>query len=104
MGTGSCGERFAGEGPSEGLGHGFVEVGDKRLDALFEFGGRFESATAQELAGQDGKPDFDLVEPGSVLRSRCGESYRAGTLPFRCELCESRCMRTGIPARPWRPR
>ena len=28
-----CGERFAGEGPAEGLGHGLVEVGDEGLDA-----------------------------------------------------------------------
>ncbi len=61
-------ERFAGEGPAEGLSHGLVEVGDECLDTLLEFGGGFETAPAQELAGQDGEPDLDLVEPGSMFR------------------------------------
>ena len=79
--SGSCRERLAGEGPAEGLGHGLVEVGDKRRDALLQFGGGFETAPAQELAGQDGKPDFDLVEPRSVFAKRdfSGGSRRSGS-------------------------
>ena len=61
-------ERFAGESPPEGLCRGLVEVGDECLDTLLEFGCGLEITPAQELADQDGKPDFDLIEPGSVFR------------------------------------
>jgi hypothetical protein len=29
--------------------------------------GRGEGSTAQNLAGEDGEPEFDLVEPGGML-------------------------------------
>src|SRR5215467_9961185 len=63
---GSTGERFCFHGPSKWLGHGLVEVGDE----LFNFGTQHllagEIAASEELSHQDGKPDFDLVEPRGV--------------------------------------
>ena len=67
MVSGSRGQRFAGEGPAERLGHGLVEGGDERLDALLEFGIGHEISPAHEFARQDGEPGFELVEPGSML-------------------------------------
>jgi pimeloyl-ACP methyl ester carboxylesterase len=62
-GLGLAGERFSGVGPAEGLGHGGVEVGDELLDPGPQHVFAGEVATADELPHQDGKPDFDLIEP-----------------------------------------
>jgi hypothetical protein len=44
-----------------------VEVGDEAGDAVAEILGRGERAAAQDLAGKNGEPEFDLVEPGGML-------------------------------------
>jgi hypothetical protein len=61
--SGSHGQRFSGKGPTEGFGHGLVEAGDERLNTLLQPGVGFETALAQKPAGQDGEPDFDLIQP-----------------------------------------
>ena len=65
----SCGERFAGHGPLERLGEVAIEKGDEGFDAglqvFFAIGS--EAGTAKEFAREDGEPDLDLVEPGSVF-------------------------------------
>src|SRR3954471_17074382 len=60
-------ERLAFPGPAERLGQGLVEVGDEAGDTVAEILGRGERAAAQDLAGEDGEPEFDLVEPGGML-------------------------------------
>jgi hypothetical protein len=49
------------------LGEGFIEVGDEAVDFVLEVLGRGEGSTAQNLSGEDGEPEFDLVEPGGML-------------------------------------
>jgi hypothetical protein len=51
----------------EWLGQGFIEVGDEAVDFILEVLGRGEGSAAQNLAGEDGEPEFDLVEPGGML-------------------------------------
>ena len=61
-------EGLAGVGPVEGVGHRGVVVGDELSELGLEFGHRREVAPAQALALQDAEEDFDLIEPGTVLR------------------------------------
>ena len=61
------GQWLSGPGPFEWLGHGAIEVVDEALDAVLEIGLGEEAGAAQQLAHQDGEPDFDLIEPGGVL-------------------------------------
>ena len=63
LGLGLTGEGFSGVGPAEGLGHSGVEIGDELLDPGLQHVFAGEVATADELSHQDGKPDFDLIEP-----------------------------------------
>ena len=66
----SCGsdrQRFASHGPLEGLGQGFIEIADEAVDLVLEVLGRGEGTAAQDLAGENGEPEFDLVEPGGML-------------------------------------
>src|ERR687890_2471303 len=65
---GSNRERFAPHGPLEGLGQGFIEIADEAVDLVLEVLGRGEGTAAQDLAGENGEPEFDLVEPGGMLR------------------------------------
>src|SRR5271156_2954423 len=53
--------------PAEGLGHGGVEVGDELLDPGLQHVLAGEVAAADELSRQNGKPDFDLIQPRRVL-------------------------------------
>jgi hypothetical protein len=64
---GSDHQRFASHGPLEWLGQDFIEVGDEAVDFVFEVLGRGEGSAAQNLAGEDGEPEFDLVEPRGML-------------------------------------
>ena len=57
------GEGLSCVGPAEGLSHGCVKVGDELLDCGFEHVLADEIATSDELSHQNGKPDFDLIEP-----------------------------------------
>ena len=57
------GEGLSCVGPAEGLGHGSVEVIDELLDPGLQHVLAGEVAAADELSHQDGKPDFDLIEP-----------------------------------------
>src|ERR1700749_590639 len=65
--VGSCGERFAGHGPLERFGEGAIEIGNEGFDASLQVFFGSEAGAAQEFAREDGEPDLDLVEPGSVL-------------------------------------
>ena len=58
-------ERLALVGPFEGPG-GAVVVVDEGHDAGGEVIDRGEGGAPEELAGQDGEPDLDLIEPGAV--------------------------------------
>ena len=62
-GLGLAGERFSGVGPAEGLGHGGVGVKDELLDPGLQHVLAGKVAAADKLSHQDGKPDFDLIEP-----------------------------------------
>ena len=55
--------------PGEGFG-GVVVGGDEGIDVSLELGGGAERCAGQRLAGQNGEPDLDLIEPG---RMRWGE-------------------------------
>jgi len=66
--VGSGGERFCFHGPTEGLCHGAVEVGDEGFSFCTQLCLPGEIATTKELSRQDGEPDFDLVEPRGVSR------------------------------------
>ena len=57
------GERLSCIGPAEGLGHGGVEISDELLDPGLQHLFAGEVAAADELSYQNGKPDFDLIEP-----------------------------------------
>jgi mono/diheme cytochrome c family protein len=57
------GERLSCVGPAEGPGHGGVEIGDELLDPGLQHLLAGEVAAADELSHQNGKPDFDLIEP-----------------------------------------
>src|SRR3954471_9425047 len=71
-------ERLAFPGPAERLGQGLVEIGDEAGDTVAEILGRGERAAAQDLAGEDGEPEFDLVEPGGMLgRDMLGREVKA---------------------------
>jgi hypothetical protein len=61
--AGLPGERLSCISPAEGLGHGGVEVSDELLDPGLQHFLAGEVAAADELSHQDGKPDFDLIEP-----------------------------------------
>jgi hypothetical protein len=54
-----------GFGPDERLG-GFVIVLDEGVDVGFEFVDGLERCAVKGLAGENRKPDFDLVQPGGV--------------------------------------
>jgi hypothetical protein len=49
MGAAFLLEGFAGVGPVEGMGHGFVVVDDERSDLGLEFGHRGEGARQRSL-------------------------------------------------------
>jgi hypothetical protein len=72
----SCGQGLSGGGPFEGFGKGSVEVGDEGFDASLQVLFRGEAGSAQEFADENGKPDFDLVEPRGVL----GREVKANTV------------------------
>ena len=57
------GERSCFHGPAEGLGHGFVEIGDELLDLRTQGAFAGEIAAAKKLSREDGKPNLDLVKP-----------------------------------------
>jgi hypothetical protein len=57
------GERLSCVGPAEGPGHGGIEIGDELLDPGLQHLLAGEVAAADELSRQNGKPDFDLIEP-----------------------------------------
>jgi hypothetical protein len=57
------GERLSCVGPAEGPGHGGVEIGAELLDPGLQHLLAGEVAAADELSHQNGKPDFDLIEP-----------------------------------------
>ena len=57
------GERLSCVGPAEGPGHGGVEIGDELLDPGLQHLLAGEVAAADKLSHQNGKPDFDLIEP-----------------------------------------
>jgi hypothetical protein len=57
------GERLPCVGPAEGPGHGGVEISDELLDPGLQHLLAGEVAAADELSHQNGKPDFDLIEP-----------------------------------------
>src|SRR6266567_5389449 len=62
------GERAAGVSPFEGprlLIVGFDEI----QESLHEFLSRFEDSAADDLAGQNAEPNFDLVKPTGMGRS-----------------------------------
>src|SRR5215208_1675171 len=59
-------EHLALVGPFEGSGRAIVMV-DEGQDASGEVIDRGEGAALEELAGEDGEPDLDLVEPGAVV-------------------------------------
>ena len=68
LGSVSGHERFPLHGPAEGFRHGGIEVGDETLDPLLKMFLRCEIAAPEKLPDQDREPDFDLVDPGRVLR------------------------------------
>jgi hypothetical protein len=72
----SCGKGLSGHCPFEGFGQGLVEVGDEGFDASFQVVCGSEAGSAQEFADENGKPDFDLVEPRGVL----GREVKANTV------------------------
>jgi uncharacterized protein YdbL (DUF1318 family) len=57
------GERLSCVGPAERPGHGGVEISDELLDPGLQHLLAGEVAAADELSHQNGKPDFDLIEP-----------------------------------------
>ena len=57
------GERLSCVGPTEGPGHGGVEISDELLDPGLQHLLAGEVAAADKLSYQNGKPDFDLIEP-----------------------------------------
>ena len=57
------GERLSCVGPAEGPGHGGVEISDELLDPGLQHLLAGEVAAADKLSHQNGKPDFDLIEP-----------------------------------------
>src|SRR5262249_36317241 len=57
------GESLSCVGPAEGPGHGGVEISDKLLDPGLQHLLAGEVAAADKLSYQNGKPDFDLIEP-----------------------------------------
>src|SRR5215471_16006254 len=57
------GERLSCVGPAEGPGHGGVEISDELLDPGLQHLLAGEVAAADKLSYQNGKPDFDLIEP-----------------------------------------
>src|SRR5215217_6374902 len=61
------GEDAALIGPLERLG-GAIVVVDEGQDAGGEVVDGGEGAATEELARQDREPDFDLIEPGAVVR------------------------------------
>ena len=56
-----------GFGPDE-RSCGVVIAGDEAVDVLHQCADAAERAALEGLAGQDGKPDLDLVQPGSMGR------------------------------------
>jgi len=60
---GLCGQWFALIGPAIRSGHGGVEVIHEPLDLGGKVLERGEVAAANDLTGQDAKPDLDLIEP-----------------------------------------
>ena len=68
LGSVSGHERFPLHGPAEGFRHGGIEVGDETLDPLLKMVLRCEVAAPEKLPDQDREPDFDLVDPGRMLR------------------------------------
>ena len=56
-----------GFGPDEGPGALIVGL-DEGIDVLPELGDGGEGRAAQGFPGEDGEPDFDLVEPGGSRR------------------------------------
>jgi len=57
------GERLSCVGPAERPGHGGVEICDELLDPGLQHLLAGEVAAADKLSYQNGKPDFDLIEP-----------------------------------------
>ena len=56
-----------GFGPDEGAS-ALVVVGDEGVDVRDEFRNAGEGCAVERFAGEDGEPDFDLIEPGGVGR------------------------------------
>ena len=54
--------------PLEGLGHGAIEVVDEVKDFGLEVSLTGETGPSQQLPHENGEPDFDLIEPGTMLR------------------------------------
>src|SRR6266516_4961543 len=55
-------------GPLERLGHGAIEVGDEVQHLVAEIVNGSKVASSQQLADQNTQPEFDLIQPGRVLR------------------------------------
>ena len=53
-------------GPLEGMGV-LIVGGDKGVDLIAHLARGGEARTGQGMAGEDGEPDFHLVEPGGVV-------------------------------------
>src|SRR5258708_32976986 len=53
--------------PGEGFG-GVVVSRDEGIDVGLEFGDGIERCAGHRFTGEDGKPDLDLIEPGSMRR------------------------------------
>jgi hypothetical protein len=64
----SDGQRLCSVVPLEGLCHGFVEIVEEGAELGFEIFFLSEISSSDHLSGEDGEPDFDLDEPGGVLR------------------------------------
>ena len=54
-------------GPLERLGHGVIEVVNELQQPLAQVVQGVKTGAPKGLSTEDGKPDFDLVEPRTVL-------------------------------------
>jgi hypothetical protein len=55
-----------------------VKVVNKIQYLLFEICLRGKTASTQELACEDAKPDFNLIEPGTVLWGKMENNFMGG--------------------------
>ena len=53
--------------PLEGLGHGLVEIVYESQNSISQLSNRSEVASFENPADQNTEPDFNLIEPGSML-------------------------------------